>query len=91
MKTRFQEHFGERMVQTKINGKPNVFTFRTKQQEKENTAEKIKIVKAATKLIREDIKGIGKSHETNSRLKICFYSCTRIHTHTHTLTHTYVC
>ena len=77
MKTRLQELFGERMVQTKINGKPNVITFRTtarvvfqdyyskqQQEEKENTAEeKIKLLKAAAKLIKEDIKGIGTSHE----------------------------
>ena len=29
MKTRLQKHSGERIVQTKINGKPNVITFRT--------------------------------------------------------------
>ena len=77
MKTRLQKHFGERIVQTEINGKPNVITFRTtarvvlqdyyskqQQQEKENTAEeKIKLVQAAAKLIKEDIKAIGTSHE----------------------------
>ena len=79
MKTRLQEHFGERMVQIKINGKPkfNIIIFRTtarvvfqdyyskqQQEEKENTAEeKIKLVKTAAKLIKEDIKGIGISHE----------------------------
>ena len=76
MKTGFQEHFGKRMVQTKINGKPDVITFRTtarvvlqdfyskRQQEKENSAEeKIKLVQAAAKLTEEDIKAIGTSHE----------------------------
>ncbi len=29
MKSKLQEHFGERIVQTEINGKPNVVTFRT--------------------------------------------------------------
>ena len=29
MKTKLQEHFGERIVQTKINGKPDVITFST--------------------------------------------------------------
>ena len=29
MKMKLQEHFGERIVQTEINGKPNVVTFRT--------------------------------------------------------------
>ena len=76
MKTRLQEHFGERIVQTEINGKPNIITFRTtatavlqnyyskQQQEKENTTEeKIKLGQAAAKLIKEYIKAIGTSHE----------------------------
>lgn len=29
MKTRLREHFGERIIQTEINGKPNMVTFRT--------------------------------------------------------------
>ena len=29
MKTRLREHFGESIIQTEINGKPNVVTFRT--------------------------------------------------------------
>ena len=48
MKIKLQEHFGKRLIQTEINGKPNV-TFRTtarvvlqdyhsKQQQKQNTA-----------------------------------------------------
>jgi len=57
MKSKLQEHFGERIVQTEINGKPNVITFRTtarkvlqdyyskQQQEKDNTSEeKIKLL-----------------------------------------------
>ena len=76
MKTRLQEHLGKRIVQTKIYGRPNIITFRTtarvvlqdyyskQQQEKENTAEeKIKFVQATAKLIKEDIKAIGTSHE----------------------------
>ena len=75
MKTKLQEHFGERLIQTEINGKPNVVTFRTtarvvlqdyysKQQQKQNTAEeKIKLVQAAAKLIKEDIKAIETAHE----------------------------
>ena len=77
-KTRLQEHFGNRIVQTEINGKPKVITFRTtarvvlqdyysKQQQqilKQNTAEeKMKLVQATAKLIKEDIKAIGTSHE----------------------------
>jgi len=75
MKTKLQVHFGERLIQTEINGKPNVVTFRTtarvmlqdyysKQQQKQNTAEeKIKLVQAAAKLIKEDIKAIETAHE----------------------------
>ena len=75
MKTKLQEYFGERLIQTEINGKPNVVTFRTtarvvlqdyysKQQQKQNTAEeKIKLVQAAAKLIKEDIKAIVTAHE----------------------------
>ena len=63
-----QEHFGERIVQTTINGKPSIITFRTtarvvlqgyygkQKQQKENTTEKkIKLVQAVAKLIKEDI------------------------------------
>ena len=76
MKTKLQEHFGERLIQTEINGKPNVVIFRTtarvvlqdyyskQQQQKQNTAEeKIKLVRAAAKLIKEDIKAIETAHE----------------------------
>ena len=75
MKTRLQEHFGNRIVQIEINGKPNVITFRTtarvvlqdyysKHQQKQTTAEeKIKLVQAAAKLIKEDIKAIETSNE----------------------------
>ena len=74
MKIKLQEHFGERLIQTEINGKPNV-TFRTtarvvlqdyysKQQQKQNTAEeKIKLVQAAAKLSKEDIKAIETAQE----------------------------
>lgn len=30
MQQKLQEHFGDRIVQTEINGKPNVVTFRSK-------------------------------------------------------------
>ena len=62
------EHFGERLIFTEINGKGNVATFRTtaktvlqqyydKQQEERLSTdeEKIKIVLAASKIIKEDI------------------------------------
>ena len=74
MKTRLGEHFGERIMLTVINGKPNVVTFRTtaravlqeyyKQRQEINTGEeKVKLVRAAAKLIKEDIKAIETSHE----------------------------
>jgi len=75
MKARLWEHFGDRIIQTAINGKLNVVTFRTtaravlqeyynnQQQEKDTTEEKIKLVQAAAKLIKEDIKTIETSHE----------------------------
>ena len=59
MKTRLQEHFGNRIVQTEINGKPYVITFRTtarvvlqdyyskQQQQKQNTAEE-KMIETCT-------------------------------------------
>ena len=30
MKAKFKEHFGDNIIQTEINGKPNVVTFRHK-------------------------------------------------------------
>ena len=75
MKMKLQELFGERIVLTEINGKPNVVTFRTtaravlqdyyskQQQESNTTDEKIKLVQAAAKLIKEDIKAIETFHD----------------------------
>ena len=72
MKTKLQEHFGERLIQTEINGKPFRTTARVvlqdyyskQQQQKQITAEeKIKLVWAAAKLIKEDIKAIETAHE----------------------------
>ena len=74
MKKRLQEHFGERIILTEINGKPNVVTFRTtaravlheyykqQQQEENTTEEKMKLVQAAAKLIKEDIKPMKSIH-----------------------------
>lgn len=75
MKKRLEEHFGTAIVLTEINGKANVVTFRTKarvvlqeyynkqQLDKCTDEEKIKLVQAAAKLIKEDIKSIETSHE----------------------------
>lgn len=76
MKTRLQEHFVEKIIFTEINGKPHVVTIRTTarvvlqdyyetQQKQTNTSEeKIKLVQAAAKLIKQDIKDIGLSYES---------------------------
>lgn len=76
MKTRLQEHFGEKIIYTEINGKPNVVTLRTTarvvlqdyyetQQKQTNTSEeKIKLVQAAAKLIKQDIKDMLLSYES---------------------------
>ena len=75
MKNKLEEHFGERIVLTEINGQPNVVTFRTaanvvlqeyykQQQQEEDTVEaKIKLVEAAAKLIKEDIKAVKTAHD----------------------------
>ena len=70
MKAKLKEHFGDNIIQTEINGKPNVVTFRHKaeiilhefhkNQDKSLNpdAEKLKLVEAAAKVIRSDIKSI---------------------------------
>ena len=74
MKTKLQELYGERIIVTDINGKPNVVTFRSTakavlqefyQQEKKEAdtdAEKTRIVETAAKLIRNDIKALDISN-----------------------------
>ena len=63
MQQKLQEHFGDRIVQTEINGKPNVVTFRSKvsallhnfysHQKSDPDTDKMKLVDSAAKLIRE--------------------------------------
>ena len=72
MQQKLQEHFGDRIVQTEINGKPNVITFRSKastllhnfysHQQSDPDTDKMKLVDTAAKLIREDIKAVETSH-----------------------------
>jgi hypothetical protein len=74
MKTRLKEHFCDRIIITEINGKTNVVTFRSTaeavlqnfhaRQKDDPTMEKIHIIKAAAKLIRDDIKSVDTSNET---------------------------
>ena len=74
MKTKLQELYGDRIINTEINGKPNVVTFRSTakavlqdfyQPEKmkpDADVEKIRVVVTAAKLIRNDIKAIETSN-----------------------------
>ncbi len=75
MKKRLQEPFGEKIILTEINGKSNVATFRTtaravlheyykqQQQDKNTTEETMKLIQAAARLIKEDIKSITMTHD----------------------------
>lgn len=74
MKQKLQELYGDRIIITEINGKPNVVTFRSTaeavlqdfyhQEKKECDAEveKLRVVETAAKLIRNDIKSIQTSN-----------------------------
>ena len=72
MQQKIQEHFGDRIIQTEINGKPNVVTFRSKastvlqdyhsHQTADPDTDKMRLVETAAKLIREDIKSVKTSH-----------------------------
>ena len=73
MKKRLQDHFGDKIIQTEINGTANVVTFRTtakallqdhyQQMKQDPNEEKIRLVKTAAKLIREDIKDVETTYE----------------------------
>ncbi len=67
MKMKLDEHFGDKILQTEVNGKPNVLTFRSTAkvvlqylyghaQAADTEKEKMRIIKTAAKLIRDDIK-----------------------------------
>ena len=72
MQLKLDEHFGDRIIQTEINGKPNVVTFRNKakavlhefysHQKTDPETDKRRIVQTAAKLIRDDIKAVETSH-----------------------------
>ena len=80
MKNKLQEVYGDRIIITKINGKPNVVTFHSTakavlqdfyQQGKMKSdveAEKVRVVETAAKLIRNDIKAMEIS---NTAYPIC--------------------
>lgn len=75
IRAELREHSGDRLIQTAINSRPKVVTFRKTarvmfheyyknlQQEKDTTKEEMKLVQAATKLIKRDIKTIETSEE----------------------------
>lgn len=76
MKKRLKEHFGEKIIYTQMDGKPNMITMRTtakmvlqdyydtQKKETNTNEEKIKLVKAAEKLIKQYIKDIKLFNES---------------------------
>ncbi|KAK7111484.1 hypothetical protein V1264_011106 [Littorina saxatilis] len=75
MKTKLLDHFGGAVIITSIQGKANVVTFRSTAEkilkqfseaarEKDVAAEKIRIIKTASKLLLADIKDMISSKET---------------------------
>ena len=73
MKKRLKEYFGNKIITTDINGKPNVIAFYStasaihqqfyQQQRNEDTEkEKLRLVEAAVKIINNDIKSL-KAHQ----------------------------
>ena len=71
MQQRLKEHFNK-IIQTEINGKPNVVTFRNKareglydfysQRDLDPEKDKLRIIETAAKLIKDDIKAVKTSH-----------------------------
>ena len=74
MKAKLKEHFGDQIIITEINGKVNVVTFRGTadavlqdfhaRQKDDPEREKMHIIQAAAKLIRDDIKSVKTSNES---------------------------
>ena len=75
MKHKLKEHFGDRIIITDINGKPNVITFYStasatlqqfyqQQRNEDAEKEKLRLVEAAAKIIKNDIKSLNTSNET---------------------------
>jgi len=74
MKSKLMEHFGDNIIITELNGKPNVVTFRRtaanilhdfyKEQKKEDpNIEKIRMINTVAKLIKSDIKAVDSSND----------------------------
>ena len=75
MKKRLKEYFGNKIIITDVNGKPNVIAFYStasailqqfhQQQRNEDTEkEKLRLVEAAVKIIKNDIKSLSTSNKT---------------------------
>ena len=72
MKQRLEEHFGDKIIETEIHGKPSVVTFRNKasevlhefysQHDLDPDKNKQRIIETAAKLIKNDIKEVNTSH-----------------------------
>ncbi|KAL9952368.1 hypothetical protein ACROYT_G039618 [Oculina patagonica] len=74
MKARLQEHFGDQIIVTEINGKPNVVPFRStasailhefhsQQKDVDLDTEKLSIIRTASRLIKNDIELLKTSNE----------------------------
>ena len=74
MKSKLVEHFGDNLIITELNGKLNVVTFRRtaanilydfyqEQKKDDPNMEKMRIIKAAAKLIKSDIKSVDSSND----------------------------
>ena len=75
MKKSLKEYFGNKIIITDINGKPNVIAFYSTasailkqfyqwQRNEDTEKEKLKLVEAAVKIIKNDIKSPSTSNET---------------------------
>ena len=72
MQEKLVEHFGDRIIQTEINGKPNAVTFKSKakavlydfysHRDFDPEKDKYRIIETAAKLIKDDIKSVQTSH-----------------------------
>jgi len=72
MQQKLKEHFGDKIIQTEINGKKNVITFRNKaktilhehysHRDTDSEKEKMRVVETAAKLIRDDIRAVKTSN-----------------------------
>lgn len=75
LKAKIEEYFGDQIILTEINGKHNVVTFRStaenilnefhaaNQKSVDQESEKLNIIKAAARLIKNDIKAITASND----------------------------